>query len=235
MSSSLQCSKRAILQYFDDQIIEHMMYYTKEELYIIEYIFIHIDFYANSQIYPTFEISIEYQYLNYFEIENTARLSNLIESVARKLLFRYTVFRNKDKMFLCAKPLFLEIKWNKDNITLVMDTIYIRLIQDIKSKHQSERWRHVLRFNSSVAVMLYTFIESFISAGEVIISVSDLKNVLKLEKKYSSYYSFKQKILLTGIETINKLSSLSIYFEELIDDKKNLRLHFIIQTAVDTE
>ena len=221
-------SKRAMLQYFDDMIVEHMMYYTPEELVIMEYIFSNIENYSDNQD-AYFNVKIEKGYLlKHLEQMNLDNLNGEIELIIRKMMFRYTVFRDKLSHFLHAIPLFRCMKFDGDNLVVSLEQIYVVLIMDVKNKHKNDRWRDVLRFNSSVGATFYKFIQSYLETPEFVISLSELKFKLNQVDKYCNYNNFKIKVIKVGIHNINKHTNLYVSFEEIRNQQQELQLKFNI-------
>jgi len=211
----MQPSKRAILQYFDENtIIEHMMYYTNEELVIMDYIFENIDSLKRQEYQNSMIIEISDAFLQ-TKLGNKTAYNTVIEKLTRRLLFRYTIFRNANYGFEKALPLFNRIELLPHVLRIEIANIYYAIIQDIKQKHPQERWHYVLRFNSSVAAKMYAFLLKYLDKGFVEISIADLKTELHLNHKYKNVQNFKQRVIETGVREVNQSTDLHINFNEL--------------------
>ncbi len=226
----MQPSKRAILQYLDENtIIEHMMYYTNEELVIMDYLFDNIEYLEKQQYQNSIIMEIDNIFLQ-TKLGNKPTYDTIIEKLTRRLLFRYTIFRNANYGFEKALALFNRIELLPNVLQIEIANIYYPIIQDIKQKHPGKRWHYVLRLNSSVAAKMYAFLLKYLDKGSLEISIADLKTELHLNHKYKNTQNFKQRIIETGVREVNQSTDLHINFTELGVGTKHM--YFEIQSCI---
>jgi hypothetical protein len=92
----------------------------------------------------------------------------------------------------------------------------------------------IAKLKTFYAKRLYMLFSQFVSSGYYVVKVTDLKYILDIENKasYKDYYDFKKRVVLPSIEQVNKLSNLSVSFNEIKEGKKIERLEFFIEKKV---
>lgn len=104
----------------------------------------------------------------------------------------------------------------------------------LKSNFTKYYLADILTLKSFYAVRIYELLKQYEKIKERVISVEELKSMLKItEKSYSLYANFKAKVLAISEREINEKTDLSISFKEIKTGRKVTDIKFIIKSKVE--
>ena len=102
----------------------------------------------------------------------------------------------------------------------------------IKQNFTYYRLENVLVLNSKYSIRMYELFKShFNSQGPLLITVTDLKKLLKLtQKSYNAYGHLKAKVIDVAVKEINEMTDLTVEWEGKRVGRKVENLYFTIKT-----
>ena len=114
-------------------------------------------------------------------------------------------------------------------------TIAMRFVPELKP-HLLELKAHftsfydlnVLFLKSAFSMRIYEFLCQYVKIGHRTMQVEEIKRKLQIAGKYSSYYTFKQKVLVKAQQDLKEHTDISFEFEEIKQGKRVNEIKFII-------
>jgi plasmid replication initiation protein len=91
--------------------------------------------------------------------------------------------------------------------------------------------RNVLSLQSFYSIRIYELLRQYSRIGERLMSVDELKNILKLPASYHHYASFKRRIILQAQRDLAKHTDIAFSFEEQKTGRKVTHILFLIKGA----
>ena len=114
-------------------------------------------------------------------------------------------------------------------VTLRFDPALKPYLLELKSCFTQFSLSQALSLKSIYSVRLYEMLSQFVSIGEVVFSVQDIKQKFLLEKgKYSDYKNFKRRVIERACSEITLKSNLSVRFVEIKKNKKVESIKFFV-------
>jgi len=90
---------------------------------------------------------------------------------------------------------------------------------DLKANFTTAYLRDLLAMKSAYSIRLYDLINQYRKIGERVIEITDLKEILGIEKKYKDYKNLKARVIVPAVEEINARTDLLVSYTE----RKNVR------------
>jgi len=89
--------------------------------------------------------------------------------------------------------------------------------------------KHVIHLKSVYSIRLYEILKRYENVGEAVFMLNDLKEMLGVDAgEYEIYNNFKRKTLMIAHKEIPAKTDLSFDFEEIKDNKKVVKIRFVI-------
>ncbi|MBF8984572.1 replication initiation protein [Lutibacter sp. B2] len=142
-------------------------------------------------------------------------------------------------------------KWSKYNLTQKCEYenghIEFKFNADMKpfllklKEHYFLENPNVIKFRSWYSIRLYDLLKSVAykqvkhNQGAFIYLLEDLKEILRLEGKYSRFNSFREKVIEPAMTEINEKSDISFEYEKIMKGRSVSALKFIISENADED
>lgn len=111
-------------------------------------------------------------------------------------------------------------------------------LAQVKQKFVLYNLKEVANFGSLYSTRLYELIQEFKDTGWLVKSVSQLRELFAIGKKYPEYKSFKARTFTHAVDEINSQYEIDLKFEEIKEGRKVVAIRFefkptFIRRAVD--
>lgn len=114
-------------------------------------------------------------------------------------------------------------------VTLRFDPALKPYLVELKSCFTQFNLSQALNLKSVYSVRLYEMLSQFVSIGEVVLSIDEIKQRFSFEKKqYSDYRDFRRRIIERACSEITLKSNLSVRFVEIKKNKKVESIKFFV-------
>ena len=154
-------------------------------------------------------------------------------------LVKKTIKGLVDKSFWIAtdNKAITTVSWiNKAWVYQKTGKIKVRLDDDIQkyiiglhSNFTEYELLSTLPMSSKYSVRLYEILKSYAYLGNKIITIDDLRQMIGIDKKYSSYKDFRTYVLDKAISEINLYTDIETEYEAITTGKKITKILFIIK------
>ena len=181
--------------------------------------------------FKEYRIDVE-SFLQLVDSKNVSEYSR-VKDFCKTILSKPLEIPKEDGNYLYCNW-FSNIEYNPKNrsINYSFDPKLKPYLIELKEKFTRFDIRILLKFKSFYALRIYMILKSESWKGnevEYIVNLDELRNMLKLEKKYSLYGHFKNRVLDIAKKYINEVSDLEIDFEDIKAGRKVESVKFIVK------
>ena len=124
---------------------------------------------------------------------------------------------------LCSQT---EYNHKQGSLTVKFTEEIMPYLAQVKSKFVLYNLKEVANFGSLYSTRLYELIQEFKDTGYIMKSVTQLRDLFVVGKKFPLYGNFKAKTFGHAIEEINSQYELNLRFEEIKDGRKVVAIRF---------
>ena len=117
-------------------------------------------------------------------------------------------------------------KKGEGKITLTWSPQVKAYISQLKSRFTSYKLKHVAKLQSTYSLRLYEILMQFDKTGCRLISITDLKVMLNLEKKYPEFRDFNKWVIKTAVNELNQCSDLIVNYDVIRLGRKASSIRF---------
>lgn len=192
--------------------------------------------YLTSQIkkedeeFKTYTFSIkEFTEMMGLKNPNYNEILDIIEQLQRKVL-RIKIDKGKKKGY--ASVAWLSFAFHSESegtIDMRFDPFLKPYLLQLKDRFTAYELKNIVELKRSYSIRLYELLKQYESLRERIIDVFELRGLLGIEDKYSSFGNIKQKILEPSKKEIKDKTDICFEYEEIKKGRKVDRVKFIIQ------
>ncbi len=166
-------------------------------------------------------------FIDEFEINNQALYHRAMETTKR-LLGRVLQIPTETGLLQTHFVSSAEYVKGEGSIELCFDPKLKPYLLQLKSRFTQYDIHNVLQLQSYHSIRIYELLKQYEKLGERFISVKGLKEILKIEDKYSLYADFKRYVILQAQKELRKNTDLDFEFEEIKTGRKVTHLKFKI-------
>lgn len=209
--------------------------FTSRELDIFAMIFSVYD--LNSKKRRVIRLKI-IEMLNVLGITQGGKNYKMFDEVTSRLLSRAVHIRSEEKEKFIKYNIFSFIEYNSKNgyIDFALSSDILPFIDELKSsQYTTYMLIYYLTLPNTYSKFLYEFLVQFkhinnkTESWERYISIDDLRGVLDIQDgDYQKYSHLKARCIIDTIESINKITDLNVYFEEVKQQRKITGLKFFV-------
>lgn len=124
---------------------------------------------------------------------------------------------------LCSQT---EYNHKQGSLTVKFTEEIMPYLAQVKSKFVLYNLKEVANFGSLYSTRLYELIQEFKDTGYIMKSVTQLRDLFVVGKKFPLYGNFKAKTFGHAVEEINSQYELNLRFEEIKDGRKVVAIRF---------
>lgn len=154
-----------------------------------------------------------------------------LREATKKLIGRvYEIGRRGGDLLQVSIISSAEYKTGTGLIEISFDDKMKPYLLELKSNFTIFKLNQALSLRSIYSQRLYEILSSFADTGWWQITVDELREILKLKKKYSDYNMFKKKVILKAKEELEKYTEIRFTVQEMKTGKRVTSLRFTITT-----
>lgn len=158
--------------------------------------------------------------------------SNELRVVVETLLSRTIQLNMADGSTLVGKWIIGFLKpLDKSLYVFRFDEVIIPYLEELKKSLKQYDPENALKLSNGYSLRMYELCVLERDAGVFESSVDMLRDIIGEldENQYKLYADFKRKILVRAVDEVSEKTDLSIYFEEIKESKKVVRIRFTIK------
>lgn len=149
---------------------------------------------------------------------------------ASKKLARTAITLEKPDLFVTQEiPIcsFAEYNNKEGSLTIEFNEHIMPYLAQVKEKFVLYNLKEIANFGSLYSTRLYELIQEFKDTGWIEKSVSQLREIFAVGKKYATYKDFKVKTFAHAVDEINsQYPTMNLRFNELKDGRKVVLVRF---------
>lgn len=192
---------------------------------------------STDNMFNTFELSVS-EFANFMGIDNkNFELNRTLKKKCEELVSR-TISINKGTI---KNPNWYIFNWfhhiqyeaGKGVISMQFHDDLVPYLLNLQSQYTKYRLGYVMNFKYEYSFRIYELMKEYEKIGERTILISDLKQMLSINKdeKYQKYSHFKARVINKSLEEINKFSDIQVTMKkEEKEGKKVVGIVFEIRS-----
>jgi plasmid replication initiation protein len=148
---------------------------------------------------------------------------------ASNRLARTAITLEKPELFITQEiPIcsFAEYNNKEGSLTIEFNEHIMPYLAQVKQKFVLYNLKEVANFGSLYTTRLYELIQEFKDTGWILKSLTQLRDVFAVGKKFPDYYDFKRYTFAHAVGEINAQYELNLRFEELKEGRKVVAIRF---------
>lgn len=98
----------------------------------------------------------------------------------------------------------------------------------LKRKFTEYKSRNIMQLHSGYSIRIYELLKQYLSIGERVLELDNLKTLLGIDGKYKAYGHFKQRILDPAKDELNAGTDIMFKYEPIKTGRKVTAIRFII-------
>lgn len=115
----------------------------------------------------------------------------------------------------------------QDEVTIEFDEVLAPYLLNLTEAYTLYDYSVITELQSKYAIRLYELIKSYSNIGQFIISIEDLKQLLKVDG-YTDYKDFKKRILVQALCEINETTDIYVTYEPIREGRHITKISFVI-------
>lgn len=123
--------------------------------------------------------------------------------------------------------------WNdQSKVRLVFNNAVLPYLTSISEKFTKYKLSDVQNFQSVYSLRIYELLAQYQISGAVEIEIDELRRILNLEQKYSTFGELKRSVIDVAIREINEYSNLNVKYGERKRGRKVVSIQFSFETKM---
>lgn len=209
----------------DNKLIEARYNLTKSEAQLIFTVISQIDPMADDD-FKSYKINVDdfIRFINVKTKDAFGRIEQVVDRLQQNILKIKQIDDPENQKYLKVGWIMAaEYNPQKREIYLMLHPDLKPFLLGLKERFTSYRLEYIIALKSIFSIRLYELLKQYENSKHKtrFFDINELKDLLEINKKYSSYGMFKKRILLTAQEEINKKTDISFDFFEITEDKKS--------------
>lgn len=123
---------------------------------------------------------------------------------------------------------YVEYNQQEGNVALSFDPRLKPYLLQLKREFTSYRLKNVMELKSNYAIRMYEVLKKWQKVREIIIPLTDLRQMLGTDDKHQEYHNFKKRVLNPAQQELKEKTDIFFEYEELKKGRKVTALRFAI-------
>lgn len=126
-------------------------------------------------------------------------------------------------------PIITFAKYHKGLFKFAFNSYVLKYFVDINRNFTEFQLNYLLSMTTSYSIKLYKLLYQYKNIKHRVFSVLDLKEQFGISGKYAQYGDFKKYVLVPSVSQINKLTDLSVNYNEIKIGRSVIKLNFTFE------
>jgi hypothetical protein len=151
-----------------------------------------------------------------------------MRKITKDLMGKVLEIKEDKKLKQISWLSYVEYNQQEGNVSLSFDPRLKPYLLQLKREFTSYKLKNVMELKSNYAIRMYEILKKWQTVKEIVIPLTDLRQMLGTGDKHPEYHNFKKRVLNTAKQEVKEKTDIFFDYEELKKGRKVTALRFTI-------